>query len=151
MHQRRLITSSLAFIGSLTICKKNRECKGYSHIISSSITKNNDKRLITREIDVIQNIIRWCGEVGIPSVRYNLYIIGIPRSEREEGRGGSSNDTFRWVKMDPYAPLTIAGTVIILSPASVCAPLCHFAHELCPCSACLDTASDYTLVAPRRR
>jgi mannonate dehydratase len=62
-------------------------------------------------IEVIQNIIRWCGEVGIPSVRYNLYIIGIPRSEREEGRGGSSNDTFRWAKIDQEAPPTIAGVV----------------------------------------
>ena len=48
-------------------------------------------------------------------------------------------------------PLTIAGTVMMLSPACVCAPLCQFAHELCPCSACLDTASDYSLAAPARR
>ena len=64
-----------------------------------------------REIEVVQNIIRWCGEVGIPSVKYNMNIIGIPRSEREEGRGGSSNSTFRWAKMDQDAPPTIAGVV----------------------------------------
>ncbi len=64
-----------------------------------------------REIEVIQNIIRMCGEVGIPAVKYNMNIIGIPRSEREEGRGGSSNSTFRWAKMDQDAPPTIAGVV----------------------------------------
>ena len=64
-----------------------------------------------REIEIVQNIIRWCGEVGIPSARYNLYIIGIPRTEREPGRGGSSNDTFRWAKIDQNAPPTVAGIV----------------------------------------
>ena len=64
-----------------------------------------------REIESIQNIVRMCGEVGIPAVKYNMCIIGIPRSEREEGRGGSSNATFRWAKMDQDAPPTIAGIV----------------------------------------
>ena len=64
-----------------------------------------------REIEVIQNIIRMCGEVGIPAVKYNMNIIGIPRSERELGRGGSSNATFRWAKMNQDDPPTIAGVV----------------------------------------
>ena len=64
-----------------------------------------------REIESIQNIIRMCGEVGIPAVKYNMNIIGIPRSEREEGRGGSSNSTFRWAKMNQDDPTTIAGVV----------------------------------------
>ncbi len=53
-----------------------------------------------REIESVQNIIRIVGEAGIPAVKYNMNIIGIPRSEREPGRGGSSNSTFRWSKMD---------------------------------------------------
>ena len=64
-----------------------------------------------REIEVIQNIIRMCGEVGIPAIKYNMNIIGIPRSERELGRGGSSNSTFRWTKMNQDDPPTIAGVV----------------------------------------
>ena len=64
-----------------------------------------------REIEVIQNIIRMCGEVGIPAIKYNMNIIGIPRSERELGRGGSSNSTFRWAKMNQDDPPTIAGVV----------------------------------------
>lgn len=66
-----------------------------------------------REIESIQNIIRMCGEVGIPAVKYNMNIIGIPRSEREEGRGGASASTFRWAKMDQHAPPTIAGEVSV--------------------------------------
>ena len=66
-----------------------------------------------REIESIQNIIRMCGEVGIPAVKYNMNIIGIPRSEREEGRGGSSASTFRWAKMNPDDPPTIAGEVSV--------------------------------------
>ncbi len=56
-----------------------------------------------REIESIQNLIRNVGEAGIPAVKYNMNIIGIPRSEREAGRGGSSNSTFRWSKMDQDA------------------------------------------------
>ena len=66
-----------------------------------------------RELESIQNIIRMAGEAGIPAVKYNMNIIGIPRSEREEGRGGSSNSTFRWAKMDQDAPPGIAGVLSV--------------------------------------
>ena len=66
-----------------------------------------------REIESIQNIIRMCGEVGIPAVKYNMNIIGIPRSEREAGRGGASASTFRWAKMNQDDPPTIAGEVSV--------------------------------------
>jgi mannonate dehydratase len=66
-----------------------------------------------REIESIQNIIRMCGEVGIPAVKYNMNIIGIPRSEREAGRGGASASTFRWAKMNQNDPPTIAGEVSV--------------------------------------
>jgi mannonate dehydratase len=64
-----------------------------------------------KEIESIQQIIQWCGEIGIPSVKYNQTLIGILRTEREEGRGGSSNSTFRWDKMDQNAAPGIAGVV----------------------------------------
>ena len=66
-----------------------------------------------REIESICNIIRKCSEAGVPAVKYNMNIIGIPRSEREEGRGGSSNSTFRWAKMDQDAPPGIAGVLSV--------------------------------------
>ena len=64
-----------------------------------------------QEIESIQNIIRMCSQVGIPAVKYNMNIIGIPRSESERGRGNSINSTFRWEKMDKYKPPNISGKV----------------------------------------
>ena len=64
-----------------------------------------------REIDVVNNLIENCAAVGIPAVKYNMNLIGIPRSEREPGRGGSSNSTMRFEKIkDDNAP-GIAGEV----------------------------------------
>src|SRR5439155_1426333 len=40
---------------------------------------------------------------------YNLCIIGIPRTAREPGRGGSRNAAFRWSHADQAAPPTAAG------------------------------------------
>ena len=64
-----------------------------------------------REIEHICDIIRACSGAGIPAVKYNLNIIGIPRTEREEGRGGYSASAFRWAEADREAPPTIAGYV----------------------------------------
>lgn len=62
-----------------------------------------------RQIDSICRLIEMLAEVGIPAAKYNLNIIGIPRSEPEPGRGGSSNSAFRWEKMDRNAPPGAAG------------------------------------------
>lgn len=64
-----------------------------------------------RQIDSICRLIERTAQAGIPAVKYNLNIIGIPRTELETGRGGSRNDAFRWDKADHEAPLTIAGVV----------------------------------------
>ncbi|MDB5539002.1 MAG: D-mannonate dehydratase [Devosia sp.] len=64
-----------------------------------------------RQIDSICRLIENVGAAGIPSVKYNLNIIGIPRSEPETGRGGSRNSSFRWDKMDQNAAPTLAGVV----------------------------------------
>ncbi|UXN66942.1 mannonate dehydratase (plasmid) [Phyllobacterium sp. A18/5-2] len=64
-----------------------------------------------RQIDSICRLIERAAQAGIPAVKYNLNIIGIPRTELETGRGGSRNDAFRWDKADHDAPPTIAGVV----------------------------------------
>jgi len=64
-----------------------------------------------REIDHICDIIRACAEAGIPAVKYNLNFLGVPRTERTEGRGGARCSTFRWAEADQDAPPTIAGEV----------------------------------------
>lgn len=62
-----------------------------------------------RQIESICNLIELCARAGIPFAKYNLNLIGIPRSESERGRGGSLNSTFRWEKMDQDAPPGLAG------------------------------------------
>jgi len=49
-----------------------------------------------RELDSICALIEACAEAGIPSVKYNFNLIGIPRTPMEPGRGGSMNEAFRW-------------------------------------------------------
>ena len=64
-----------------------------------------------RQIDDICQMIRNCARAGIPSVKYNLTLIGIPRTAPTPGRGGARYSTFVYdgAKQDP--PLTIAGPV----------------------------------------
>lgn len=65
----------------------------------------------TREIDSICRLIERLAEAGIPAAKYNLNIIGIPRTPPEPGRGGSRNAAFRWDRADPDAPPGRAGVV----------------------------------------
>jgi mannonate dehydratase len=62
-----------------------------------------------RQTDSICTLIEWLAEVGIPAAKYNLNIIGIPRTEPERGRGGSRNASFRWDKADQGAPPSMVG------------------------------------------
>src|SRR2546423_5680169 len=64
-----------------------------------------------REIDSICALIERLAAAGIPAAKYNLTIIGIPRTEREPGRGGSRNAAFRWSRADQAALPTIAGSI----------------------------------------
>lgn len=64
-----------------------------------------------QQIDSICQLIENLSKAGIPAAKYNLNIIGIPRSPDEPGRGGSMNASFRWDKVDQNAAPTIAGVV----------------------------------------
>ncbi|MCH7594781.1 MAG: mannonate dehydratase [Chloroflexi bacterium] len=64
-----------------------------------------------RQIESICNLIRNVSEAGIPAVKYNMNLIGIPRTERTSGRGGSRNSTWRYAEADPDQAPTIAGQV----------------------------------------
>jgi mannonate dehydratase len=72
------------------------------------LTKGPDR---DRQIDSICRLIENVAAAGIPSVKYNLNIIGIPRSPDEPGRGGSRNAAFRWDKMDQNAAPGLAGVL----------------------------------------
>jgi mannonate dehydratase len=64
-----------------------------------------------RQIESICRLIESLAKADIPSAKYNLNIIGIPRTEREAGRGGSSNSTFRWDKIDQNAAPSMVGVL----------------------------------------
>ncbi len=64
-----------------------------------------------RQIDEICRLIENLAAVGIPAAKYNLNLIGIPRTEDEAGRGGAMASTFRWDKIDQNAPPSLAGVL----------------------------------------
>ncbi|MEO6014390.1 MAG: mannonate dehydratase [Devosia sp.] len=84
---------------------------------SNPIERQNSPDILTkgpdrdRQIDSICKLIENVAAAGIPSVKYNLNIIGIPRSPAEAGRGGSSNATFRWDRMDQSEVPGLAGVL----------------------------------------
>ena len=64
-----------------------------------------------RQIDAVCKLIENVAAAGIPSVKYNLNLIGIPRTPDEPGRGGSMNASFRWDKTDQQAAPGLAGVL----------------------------------------
>lgn len=64
-----------------------------------------------RQIDAVCRMIENCARAGIPAAKYNLNLIGIPRTEMERGRGGSLNEAFRWDKTDQGAAPGLAGVL----------------------------------------
>ena len=64
-----------------------------------------------RELDSICRLIERIGAAGIPAVKYNFNIIGIPRTAHEVGRGGSRNAAFRWSATDQSVSPGRAGAV----------------------------------------
>jgi mannonate dehydratase len=85
---------------------------------SNYITKSENPNIMLgksperdREIENICKMIENCSRAGIPAVKYNMTILGVVRTDRTPGRGGSSYSTFvyKQAKQDP--PLTEAGPV----------------------------------------
>jgi len=64
-----------------------------------------------REIDTICQMIRNVSRAGIPAVKYNLNILGVPRTDPTPGRGGALYSTFVYSKAKQDPPLTEAGRV----------------------------------------
>ena len=64
-----------------------------------------------RQIDDICQMLRNVARAGIPSVKYNLTLIGIPRTAPTKGRGGAPYITFVYEGAKQEPPLTIAGRV----------------------------------------
>jgi len=75
-----------------------------------------------REIDSICALIERLAAAGIPAAKYNLCIIGIPRTEREPGRGGAGVVPIK-VRLRPKPEFypkrrTGSGSIISSAPSS---------------------------------
>ena len=64
-----------------------------------------------QQIDDICQMIRNVSRVGIPSVKYNLTFLGVPRTASTPGRGGARYSTFVYAGAPQEPPLTEAGPV----------------------------------------
>jgi mannonate dehydratase len=64
-----------------------------------------------RDIEALQTLIRNCAAAGIPSIKYNMSILGVVRTGRVPGRGDSSLSAWRLRDAHPNPPLTRAGRV----------------------------------------
>src|SRR5471030_2320749 len=64
-----------------------------------------------RNIDDICQMIRNCARAGIPQVKYNFTIVGIPRTGTAKGRGPSRYSEFVYAGATQDPPLTLAGAV----------------------------------------
>ena len=63
-----------------------------------------------RDIESLQTFIRNCAQAGIPSIKYNMSILGVLRTGRVPGRGDAMNHYWKLSEMHP-ATLTKAGHV----------------------------------------
>ncbi len=64
-----------------------------------------------RDIEQMQILIRNCAQAGLPSIKYNMSILGVLRSGRVPGRGDASYSRWNLAEAKPKTPQTIAGHV----------------------------------------
>ena len=64
-----------------------------------------------RDIESLQTLIKNCAQAGLPSIKYNMSILGVVRTGRSPGRGDASYSTWKLAESHPNPPLTRAGRV----------------------------------------
>jgi mannonate dehydratase len=64
-----------------------------------------------KDIAEVQQLIRDCAKAGIPAIKYNMSLLGVLRTERTTGRGGTSLSTWKLSAAKPATPMTKAGHV----------------------------------------
>ena len=64
-----------------------------------------------RDIEAVQTMIRNCAAAGIPSIKYNMSILGVLRTGRKPGRGDATYSAWSLKDAHPATPLTRAGRV----------------------------------------
>jgi mannonate dehydratase len=94
------------------------ECVGPAILESSFIDKEKHPAILLaqsperdRDIEGVQELIRDCARVGLPSIKYNMSLLGVMRSGKQHGRGDEMDAVWRLADAHPQSPLTIAGHV----------------------------------------
>lgn len=64
-----------------------------------------------RDIELVQSMIKSCAKAGVPAIKYNMSILGVVRTARTPGRGGSTYSTWRYAEAKPATEITKAGKV----------------------------------------
>ena len=64
-----------------------------------------------RDIESLQTFIKNCAQAGIPSIKYNMSILGVLRTGRITGRGDEMDHVWKLSDAHPATPLTKAGRV----------------------------------------
>jgi mannonate dehydratase len=64
-----------------------------------------------RDIESVQTLIGNCAAAGIPSIKYNMSLLGVVRSSPTKGRGDAMYSTWKLKDAKPETPLTRAGVV----------------------------------------
>lgn len=64
-----------------------------------------------RDIEQLQTLIKNCAEAGIPTIKYNMSILGVLRTGRRPGRGDAMDHVWNLAEAHPETPLTRAGVV----------------------------------------
>src|SRR5690242_15366974 len=64
-----------------------------------------------RDIESVQNLIRNCAKAGVPSIKYNMSILGVLRTGRTSGRGDAMYSAWNLAAAHPATLLTRAGIV----------------------------------------
>jgi len=65
-----------------------------------------------RDIESLQTLIRNCAQTGLPSIKYNMSLLGVLRlPKRTPGRGDAMYSTWKLAEARPKTPLTKAGEV----------------------------------------
>ena len=103
------------------LAEKNRieiVCVGPKILESSYIDRERHPAIMLaqsperdRDIEGIQTLIRNCARVGLPSIKYNMSILGVLRSGKRPGRGDEVDSVWKLSEAHPATPLTIAGRV----------------------------------------
>jgi mannonate dehydratase len=85
-----------------------------------------------RDIDTVCQMIRNASRAGIPSLKYNMSILGVVRTESTPGRGRSRYSTFVYDKAKQEPPLTEAGPV---NPDAYWERITYFLERVVPVAA----------------